>query len=163
LCILTPNATTPYVVSFVNLARTGPVVVDLPAGPNASGVSDFWQHAVTDMGQTGPDKGAGGKYLVIGPGQAEPPNAEGYIVVHSTTMNVWPGFRALDPDSVKAQQWIDKVAIYPYTASASIRQSKNSLRLPGGPGFRRSPAGLRIGNCSRTSSTRNRCRNATAS
>lgn len=76
LGILTPNATTPYIISFVNLARTGPVVIDLPAGPNASGVSDFWQHAVTDMGQTGPDKGAGGKYLVIGPGQTEPPNVE---------------------------------------------------------------------------------------
>jgi hypothetical protein len=38
LGILTPNATTPYVVSFVNLMRTGPVVIDLPAGPNASGV-----------------------------------------------------------------------------------------------------------------------------
>jgi len=36
--VLTPNATTPYVVSFVNLMRTGPVVIDLPAGPNASGV-----------------------------------------------------------------------------------------------------------------------------
>src|SRR5260221_6642162 len=115
LGILTPNATTPYIVSFVNLSRTGPVVVDLPAGPNASGVGDFWQHSVTDMDQTGPDKGAGGKYLIVRPGQAEPPKPAGYIVVHPATINIWPGFRALDPEPTKAQQWIDKVAIYPYS------------------------------------------------
>ena len=124
LGILTPNATTPYIVSFVNLARTGPVVIDLPTGPNASGVCDFWQHAVTDMGQVGPDKGAGGKYLIIGPGQTEPPDAEGYIVVHSTTNNIWPGFRALDPDPAKTQQWIDKVRIYPYTQREHPRKQK---------------------------------------
>ena len=91
------------------------MVIDLPAGPNASGVGDFWQHSVTDMGQTGPDEGKGGKYLIVGPGQAEPPNTEGYIVVHSTTINIWPGFRALDPDPAKAQEWIEKVRIYPYS------------------------------------------------
>lgn len=63
LDILTANATTPYLISFVHLARTGPVVIDLPAGPNASSVLDFWQRSITDMGQTGPDQGAGGKYL----------------------------------------------------------------------------------------------------
>ena len=96
LGILTPNATTPYIVSFVNLSRTGPVVVDLPAGPNASGVGDFWQHSVTDMGQTGPDKGAGGKYLIVGPGQAnrrtrmatswftQPRSTSGPVSAHST-------------------------------------------------------------------------------
>jgi hypothetical protein len=124
LGILTPNATTPYIVSFVNLARTGPVVVDLPAGPNASGVCDFWQHSVTDMGQTGPDEGKGGKYLIVGPGQAEPPNTEGYIVVHSTTINVWPGFRALDPDPAKAQKWIEKVRLYPYSQRENPPQQK---------------------------------------
>jgi hypothetical protein len=36
------------------------------------------------LGQTGPDEGKGGKYLIVGPGQAEPPNTEGYIGVHST-------------------------------------------------------------------------------
>jgi hypothetical protein len=63
----------------------------------------------------GRTKARAGKYLIVGPGQPEPPNAEGYIVVHSTTINIWPGFRALDPDPTKAQQWIDKVAIYPYS------------------------------------------------
>jgi hypothetical protein len=48
--ILTANATTPYVISFFNLAETGPVVVDMPAGPASpassttcgSGPSSTW-------------------------------------------------------------------------------------------------------------------------
>src|SRR5215470_15911858 len=31
LGILTPNATTPYIIGYANLARTGPLVIDLPA------------------------------------------------------------------------------------------------------------------------------------
>jgi hypothetical protein len=58
-------------------------------------------------------KGALDRYR--GGGKVGPPDAEGYIVVHSTTNNIWPGFRALDPDPAKAQQWIDKVCIYPYS------------------------------------------------
>ena len=67
--ILTANATTPYVISFFNLAETGPVVVDMPEGSVAGFVNDMWQRPVVDMGQTGPDKGKGGKYLLVGPGQ----------------------------------------------------------------------------------------------
>ena len=32
LGLLTANATTPYSISFVNLAKTGPLVVEIPAG-----------------------------------------------------------------------------------------------------------------------------------
>jgi hypothetical protein len=82
------------------------------------------------MGQTGPDEGKGGKYLVIGPGQSEPADIAGYIVVRSTTTNIWPGFRALDPDPAKAQQWIDKVSLYPYSARAN--PPKQKFLTPGG-------------------------------
>ncbi len=137
LGILTPNATTPYIVSFVNLARTGPVVVDLPAGSNASGIPDFWQGSIVEMGQTGPDKGQGGKYLVSGPGQAEPQTGSDYISVRSTTVNIWPGFRALDPDPAKAQQWIDKVRIYPY--SDRDNPPKQKFLTPGGKPWQQAP------------------------
>ena len=130
LGILTANATTPYLISFVNLAETGPLVVDLPAGPNASSVLDFWQRSITDMGQTGPDKGEGGKYLIVGPGQTEPADAAGYLVFHSTTMNVWPGFRALDPGPGKAQQWTRQVRIYPYSQRNSPPEQR--FLTPGG-------------------------------
>lgn len=113
LGILTANATTPYVISLPDLAETGPLVIDYPAGPTAGGIGDFWQRPVTDMGQTGPDKAEGAKFLVVGPGQ-EPPATDGYIVVRSPTNNIFVGFRALDPDKEKANALIEKVKLYPY-------------------------------------------------
>jgi hypothetical protein len=41
LGILTPNITTPYIIGFANLSRTGPLVIDYPAGLTAGGVLDF--------------------------------------------------------------------------------------------------------------------------
>jgi hypothetical protein len=134
LGILTANATTPYLISFVNHTHTGPFVVDLPAGPNASSVLDFWQHSVTDIGQTGPDQGEGGKYLVLGPGQTVPADVTSYIVVRSTTANIWPGFRAIDPDPAKAQQWIDTLRMYPYRQRANPPQQR--FLMPGGKPWR---------------------------
>ncbi|MFN5105000.1 MAG: DUF1214 domain-containing protein [Planctomycetota bacterium] len=87
LGILTPNLTTPYIIGFANLARTGPLVIDYPTGLSAGGVLDFWQRPLFDMGQTGPDKGAGAKYLVLGPGQSVA-DTSGYNVYSSPTFNV---------------------------------------------------------------------------
>lgn len=57
LGILTPNTVTPYYMAFADLGCTGPLVINVPAGPTAGGASDFWQQTIVDMGQTGPDKG----------------------------------------------------------------------------------------------------------
>lgn len=65
--MLTPNITTLYAFSFWDLAKQGPLVIEVPAGLTAGGVMDIWQQPITDMGQTGPDKGAGGKYLILPP------------------------------------------------------------------------------------------------
>lgn len=67
LGLVTANATTPYSMAFPNLKETGPLVFEVPAGPTAGGFTDFWQRPITDSGQTGPYKGAGGKYLILGP------------------------------------------------------------------------------------------------
>jgi hypothetical protein len=114
LGILTANATTPYIIGFPDLARTGPLVIDYPAGPTAGGVIDFWQRPVVDMGQSGPDKGKGAKYLIVGPGQTVPADIKGYIVLKSPTLNIFAGFRALEPDPVKARALVKKVHMYPY-------------------------------------------------
>jgi hypothetical protein len=110
--ILTANATTPYVISFFNLAETGPVVIDMPEGSVAGFVNDMWQRPVIDMGQTGPDKGKGGKYLIVGPGQ-KVENTDGYYVVEPSTLNIFWGFRALEKDPAKVQQLLDALKIYP--------------------------------------------------
>ncbi len=95
--MLTPNITTVYAMSMWNLDRQGPLVVEVPAGASAGGIIDVWQRPVTDIGQTGPDKGAGGKYLIVGPGK-EKPKADGYTVVQSPTNQVWFATRGLAPD-----------------------------------------------------------------
>ena len=54
-------------MAFPNLKETGPLVMEVPSGPTAAGITDFWQRSLTDYGRTGPDKGKGGKFLVLGP------------------------------------------------------------------------------------------------
>ena len=41
LVILTPNASTPHVTAYSDLPKTGPLVVELPAGASAGAVLDF--------------------------------------------------------------------------------------------------------------------------
>lgn len=112
--LLTANATTPYIMAFPNLRETGPLVFEVPAGPTAGGFTDFWQRPITDSGQTGPDKGAGGRYLILGPEDPEM-KPEGYFVFRSPTLNVWSAHRVLDPDPARAKQLIDGLKIYPYS------------------------------------------------
>ena len=114
LGLLTANATTPYIMAFPNMKETGPLVFEIPAGPTAGGFTDFWQRPITDSGQTGPDKGQGGKYLILGPDDPDI-RPEGYYVFRSPTVNIWSAHRALDPDPVKAKALVDALRIYPYS------------------------------------------------
>lgn len=118
LGILTANATTPYAQAFPNLAETGPLVLEFPAGAIAGGILDFWERPITDRGQTGPDKGKGGKYLILGPGQPDL-NPEGYFVFRSPTNNIWSGQRGLDADPAKAKAALAGMNIYPYADRAN--------------------------------------------
>jgi hypothetical protein len=80
---LTPNSETVYFWNWMDL-KDGPVVVETP--PNILGVvDDFWFRYVTDMGNAGPDKGHGGKYLFVPPGYAGKLPSSGYIIVKSPT------------------------------------------------------------------------------
>ena len=114
LGLLTANATTPYLMAFPNMKDTGPLVAEVPAGAVAGGILDFWQRPLTDCGQTGPDKGAGGKYLVLGPNDPDM-KPEGYFVVRTPTINVWLGMRVLDPNRDKALATMAALRIYPYS------------------------------------------------
>lgn len=111
LGILTANATTPYIIGFIDLAKTGPMVIELPPGPTAGGIGDMWQRSVSDIGQTGPDKGQGGKYLIVPPGQTAPADATGYFIVEAPMMNSFVGFRVLDPDPAKGKALVAFYAV----------------------------------------------------
>jgi hypothetical protein len=118
LGLLTANATTPYLMAFPNVEETGPLVLEIPAGPTAGGFTDFWQRPVSDTGQTGPDKGKGGKYLILGPDEPDM-QPEGYRVFRSPTVNVFIGQRVLEPDKEKALALMAAIRIYPYSAKDS--------------------------------------------
>ncbi len=113
LGILTANVTTPYVFAIANLMRTGPLVLELQPGLNASGMGTFWQRAVVDIGAMGPDQCKGGKYLILPPG-SDMPDVEGYFMVRMPTQNVFLGVRSLDPDMEKGLSWIRSMQMYPY-------------------------------------------------
>jgi hypothetical protein len=88
---LTANDNTVY--SFVWLdTHKGPLVVEIP--PKVLGaIDDFWYRWVADVGITGADKGAGGKYLVLPPGyKGDIP--KGYYVVRPSTYGNWMPFRS---------------------------------------------------------------------
>jgi hypothetical protein len=140
LGIITANATTPYIGGFPDLSATGPLVIDYPAGATAGGIGDFWQRPLTDMGETGPDQGRGGKYLVVGPGQP-PPAAEGHRVINSPTNNVFVAFRVLDPDPAKAKALLAGFRMYPL-GSAGGPPATRFLRPEGRPWSQVQPRGL---------------------
>src|SRR5262245_35770657 len=101
LGILTPNYTTPYIVTFIDLEKSGPFVIQTPPGQMAGMVMDTWQRVLADLGVVGPDQGKGGKYLILPPCH-EAVKPEGYYVVQSPGRTVFAGVRLLDADKDKA-------------------------------------------------------------
>jgi len=80
--IMVANTETVYNMAWLN-SKEGPVVIDLP--PQTLGfILDLWGHCVSDMGNAGPDKGNGGRYVLLPPGYSgDVP--EGYIPLNSHT------------------------------------------------------------------------------
>ncbi len=114
--ILTPNADTVYVMSFLDLSN-GPIVLEVP--PKLLGaIDDHWQRWVTDTGVPGPDRGEGGKYLIVPPGYGGELPEGGFYVARSRTNFVWwfaRGFLENKNDPKPAAEAIRKFTkIYPY-------------------------------------------------
>lgn len=119
LGIITANATTPYILSFVDLCATGPLVIELPAGPTAGGISDFWQREIATLGEMGPESAAGGIHLVIPPGAADPDSTNEFQRHQATGINILFGFRTLDADPERSRALVENVKIYPYADRGS--------------------------------------------
>jgi hypothetical protein len=113
---LTPNADTIYYLSVVDLTK-GPMVIDQP--PMAVGtINDMWFQWIIDIGFPGPDRGEGGRYLIIPPGYAGPLPDSGFHVARSKTMRVLYAARAylVKDDPKPVFDMIKKtMKIYPYT------------------------------------------------
>lgn len=119
LGIMTPNYTTPYVVTLVDLQETGPLVIELPPGLMAGMILDVWQRVLADLGVVGPDQGEGGKYLLLPPGYqgADP---QGYHVVKSPSPTVLAGVRLLGGDQEKAvRELLPGIKTYKWSPSGT--------------------------------------------
>ncbi len=62
---LTGNTDTVYASAMIDLDRDGPTVVEVPPGCGPGTVNDAWFRFVIDLGAPGPDRGAGGRYLIV--------------------------------------------------------------------------------------------------
>jgi hypothetical protein len=87
---LTANADTIYVMGSLDLSK-GPVVIETP--PKFLGaVQDAWFHWVIDLGVPGPDRGEGGKYLIVPPDYSGQLPQGGYFIARARTNTiVWFG------------------------------------------------------------------------
>jgi hypothetical protein len=119
LGILTPNYTTPYIVTLIDLQESGPIVVEIPPGQMAGMIMDCWQRVLADLGVVGPDKGNGGKFLILPPGH-EKVAPEGFFVVQSEGRTVFVGLRLLDADKDKAiRELIPGIKTYAWSPSGT--------------------------------------------
>jgi hypothetical protein len=96
---LTPNSESIYHMAWFDTSK-GPLVIETP--PNVLGIiDDHWFKYVGDFGNAGPDKGKGGKYLLLPPGY-EGVVPEGYVVLRSKTYGNLMFYRGfLDNGSTK--------------------------------------------------------------
>lgn len=115
---LTANCDTVYLIGGFDLSK-GPLVVEVPPGVLGT-VQDAWFRWVIDLGLPGPDRGKGGKYLIV------PPDYEGVLpegefnIAHSRTIHgVWfaRAFLENGNDPKPTVERIKKYTkIYPYNA-----------------------------------------------
>ncbi len=116
---LTPNTVSIYMAMWLELSDE-PMVIETP--PNVLGlIDDHWFHYVADFGNAGPDKGKGGKFLIVPPGyKGDIP--EGYHVAHTNTYGnwvIWRGFQ-VDGDTAPAVDTTKKIfRVYPVSQKAN--------------------------------------------
>jgi hypothetical protein len=131
--VTTPNSDLLYAMSYVDLGKDGPLVIDAP--PMLQGILlDYWQRPIPvdggkffgDVGLFGPDAGKGGKFVILPPGYkgAVP---KGYFVYRSGTNNIFIFLRGFyeDPKNLTpAVAHMEKTRIYPLKGEAGAKPMK---------------------------------------
>jgi len=115
---LPANADTVYIIGGLDLTK-GPMVVEVP--PQVLGtVQDAWFRWVIDVGLPGPDRGEGGKYLIVPPDYKGALPEGGFNVARSRTLHgVWfaRAFLESNDDPKPVVERIKKFTkVYPYAA-----------------------------------------------
>jgi hypothetical protein len=135
---LTANADTVYYLAALDLSK-GPMVVEQPTDAVGT-INDMWFSWIIDIGAPGPDRGLGGKYLIVGPDYDGPLPEGGYFVAHSKTNLALYAARAylVDNDPKPAVENVKRnLKIYPYRPGSfgtSIAQALDgTVRIAGEP------------------------------
>jgi len=113
---LTANADTVYYVGVFDLSK-GPMVLEQPS-KGLGTINDMWFSWIIDVGFPGPDRGEGGKYLLVPPGYDGPLPEGGFYVARSRTNHVLYAARAflVDNDPKPTVENIKQhLKIYSYT------------------------------------------------
>ncbi|WP_296810703.1 DUF1214 domain-containing protein [Thiocapsa sp.] len=117
---LTANTTTVYTMACLDL-NDEPMVLRVP--PRVLGpIDDADFRWVTDVGLTGPDKGAGGDYLFIPPGYQGTVPATGYHIMRPRTNRLLMFYRAFveKGDIAAAVEGVkSKAAVFPLAQSGN--------------------------------------------
>jgi hypothetical protein len=112
---LTANADTVYYLGVVDLT-SGPMVIETP--PQALGVfDDMWWGWIIDFGLPGPDRGEGGRFLLVPPGYDGPLPDSGYHVGHSRTSRallLGRSFLTNDDPAPTVETIKSTLKLYPY-------------------------------------------------
>ncbi|WP_321869976.1 DUF1254 domain-containing protein [Paraburkholderia tropica] len=131
--ITTPNSDVIYALGYLDVGKDGPMVIEVP--PGLQGIlDDFFQRPICgpkleghvmcgDVGLPGPDKGKGGKYLVLPPGY-DGPVPEGYYVYRSRTNGVfvfWRGFFKNPKALAQPVGVLEQTKIYPLGQQANAK------------------------------------------
>ncbi|SEH70298.1 Uncharacterized conserved protein [Rhizobium tibeticum] len=113
---LTANADTVYYMGMLDLTK-GPMVLEVP--PKALGaIDDYWFRWVVDIGLPGPDRGQGGKYLILPPGY-DGPLPDGFNIARArTSLVIWFARSFLENNDPKpvAESIRKFTKVYPYEA-----------------------------------------------
>lgn len=134
---LTGNTDTVYASAILDLKRDGPTVVEIPPACGPGTVNDAFFRFVVDMGAPGPDRGKGGKYLILPPdfqglsldfpvgGRSVPIETDGvpenYFVVQSPSYTNWlilRGFLVDGKPDAAVRMFREGLKIYPLKDAA---------------------------------------------
>jgi hypothetical protein len=114
--LLTGNTDTVYCLVTLDLQVDGPTVVEVPPGSGPGTVNDAFFRFVVDMGGPGPDKGKGGKYLIVPPGYKGVLPKDGYFVARSPSyvnILVLRGFLVDGKPDAASKMFREGVKVYP--------------------------------------------------